>query len=154
MAVDGRETWNIQNYSYPGEADLTSVDRDWATRMILGVGPDFQYEVLSTEDWVARRLVADKFRDRRVFICGDAAHLWIPLGGYGMNAGIADAANLAWKLAGTLKGWASPGILDAYNAERQPITDQASRLISDVAQKVMMQRRRNIRRYRAAGFRR
>jgi hypothetical protein len=140
MAVDGRETWNIQNFSYPGEADLTSVDRDWAIRMILGVGPDFQYEVLSTEDWVARRLVADRFRDRRVFVCGDAAHLWIPLGGYGMNAGIADAANLAWKLAGTLNGWASPGILDAYNAERQPITDQASRLISDIAQKVMMQR--------------
>ena len=140
MAVDGRETWNIQNYSYPGEADLSSVNRDWATRMILGVGPDFPYEVLSTEDWVARRLVADRFRDRRVFICGDAAHLWIPLGGYGMSAGIADAANLAWKLAGTLKGWASPGILDAYNAERQPITEQASRLISDVARKVMIQR--------------
>jgi 2-polyprenyl-6-methoxyphenol hydroxylase-like FAD-dependent oxidoreductase len=140
MAVDGRATWNIQNYSYPGEADLTSVDRDWAIRMILGVRPDFQYEVISTEDWIARRLVADRLRDRRVFICGDAAHLWIPFGGYGMNAGIADAANLAWKLAGTLNGWASPGILDAYNAERQPITDQASRLISDIAQKVMMQR--------------
>lgn len=140
MAVDGRETWNVQNYSYPGEADLTSVDRDWATRMILGVGPDFQYEVLSTEDWVARRLVADRFSDRRVFICGDAAHLWIPLGGYGMNAGIADAANLAWKLAGALNGWASPRILDAYNAERQPITDQVSRLIADVAQKVTLQR--------------
>ena len=108
--------------------------------MILGVGPEFPFEVLSTEDWVARRLVADRFQDRRVFICGDAAHLWIPLGGYGMNAGIADAANLAWKLAGMLKGWASPGILDAYNAERQPITDQVSRLISDVAGKVMIQR--------------
>ena len=52
MAVDGRETWNIQNFSYAGEADLTSVDRDWAIRMILGVGPDFHYEVLSKEDWV------------------------------------------------------------------------------------------------------
>jgi 2-polyprenyl-6-methoxyphenol hydroxylase-like FAD-dependent oxidoreductase len=140
MAVDGRETWNIQNYSYPGEADLASVDRDWATRMILGVGPDFQYEVLSTEDWIARRLVANRFRDRRVFICGDAAHLWMPLGGYGMNAGIADAANLAWKLAGTLNGWAAPGMLDAYNAERQPITDQVSRLITGVSEKVTMQR--------------
>jgi len=110
-------------------------------REILGVGPDFRYEVISTEDWVARRLVADKFQDRRVFICGDAAHLWIPLGGYGMNAGIADAANLAWKLAATLKGWAPPGILDAYDAERRPITNQASHLISDIAQKVGMQQR-------------
>lgn len=140
MAVDGRETWNIQNYSYPGEADLTCVDRDWAIRMILGVGPDFYYEALSTEDWIARRLVANRFQDRRVFICGDAAHLWIPLGGYGMNAGIADAANLAWKLAGTLNGWASPGLLDAYDAERQPITDQVSRFITDIARRVMTQR--------------
>ena len=140
MAVDGRETWNVQNYSYPGEADLNSLDRDWAIRMILGVRPDFQYEMLSMEDWVARRLVADRFSDRRVFVCGDAAHLWIPLGGYGMNAGIADAANLAWKLAGVLNGWASPGILDTYHAERQPITDQVSRLIEDVARKVIVQR--------------
>jgi 2-polyprenyl-6-methoxyphenol hydroxylase-like FAD-dependent oxidoreductase len=140
MAVDGHETWNVQNFSYPGEADLASVDRDWAIRMILGIGPEFPFEVLSTEDWVARRLVADRFRDRRVLICGDAAHLWMPLGGYGMNAGIADAANLAWKLAGVLNGWASPAILEAYNAERQPITDQVSRLITDVAGKVTLQR--------------
>jgi len=140
MAVDGRETWNVQNYSYPGEADLNSEDRDWATRMILGVGPDFQIEVLTTDDWVARRLVANTFQDRRVFICGDAAHVWMPLGGYGMNAGIADAANLAWKLAATLKGWAAPSILDTYDAERQPITDQASQLITDIARKVMVQR--------------
>src|SRR5205085_605579 len=97
----------------------------------LGVGPDFEYELLSCEDWIARRLVASKFRDGRVFICGDAAHVWMPLGGYGMSAGIADAANLAWKLAGVLHGWATPEILDAYEAERQPITDQASRIISD-----------------------
>ena len=154
MAVDGRETWNVQNYSYPGEADLAAVDRDWAIRAILGVGADFQIEVLAAEDWVARRLVADKFQDRRIFICGDAAHLWIPLGGYGMNAGIADAANLAWKLAGTLNGWAAPEILDAYDAERRPITDQASRFIADIALRVMDQRREisaDIERHDAAG---
>jgi 2-polyprenyl-6-methoxyphenol hydroxylase-like FAD-dependent oxidoreductase len=140
MAVDGRETWNIQNYSYPGETGLDHLDRDWVIRSILGVGPDFEYEVLSCENWIARRLVASKFRDRRVFICGDAAHLWMPLGGFGMSAGIADAANLAWKLAGVLHGWATPEILDAYEAERQPITDQASRIISDIGYQVMMQR--------------
>ena len=57
-----------------------------------------------------------------------------------MSAGIADAANLAWKLAGVLHGWATPEILDAYEAERQPITDQASRIISDIGYQVMMQR--------------
>src|SRR6516165_7792063 len=128
MAIDGRETWNMQNYSSPGETGLSHLDRDWVIRSILGVRPDFEYEVLSHEDWIARRLVASKFRDRRVFICGDAAHVWMPLGGFGMSAGIADAANLAWKLAGVLHGWAAPEILDAYEAERQPITDQASRI--------------------------
>ena len=140
MAVDGRETWNMQNFSYPGKSGLDHLDRDWVIRSILGVGPDFEYELLSYEDWIARRLVASKLRDRRVFICGDAAHVWMPLGGFGMSAGIADAANLAWKLAGVLHGWATPEILDAYEAERQPITDQASRIISAIGHQVMMQR--------------
>ena len=140
MAVDGWETWNLQNFSYPGETGLDHLDRDWVIRSILGVEPDFEYELLSSEDWIARRLVASKFRDRRVFICGDAAHVWMPLGGFGMSAGIADAANLAWKLAGVLHGWATPAIFDAYEAERRPITDQASRIISDIGSKVMMQR--------------
>ena len=98
MAIDGKERWLIHNFLYNGEPEFDSVDRDWAIREILGVGPEFQYEVISKEDWIGRRLVADRFQDRRVFICGDAAHLWIPHAGYGMNAGIADAANLAWML--------------------------------------------------------
>src|SRR5258708_33098269 len=89
--MEGRETWLVQNYLREEEPGYESVDRDWAIRTILGVGQDFRYEVISNEDWVGRRLVADRFRDRRVFICGDAAHLWIPHAGYGMNAGIADA---------------------------------------------------------------
>ena len=97
--------------------------------------------MISKEDWIGRRFVADKFRDRRVFICGDAAHLWMPNGGYGMNAGIADAADLSWMIAATLNGWADPAVLDAYEAERQPITDQVSHFTTDVAQKVMKQRR-------------
>jgi 2-polyprenyl-6-methoxyphenol hydroxylase-like FAD-dependent oxidoreductase len=69
----------VHNYLLPDETDFDSIDRDWAIRQILGVGDDFEYEVISKEDWVGRRLVADRFRDRRVFICGDAAHLWIPM---------------------------------------------------------------------------
>lgn len=126
-AIDGKENWLIHNYLKEDETDFESVDRDWAIRQILGVGDDFQYEILTNEDWVGRRLVADKFRDRRVFICGDAAHLWIPMAGYGMNAGIADAMNLSWLLAAHLNGWASAGVLDAYERERKPITEQVSR---------------------------
>jgi len=141
IAVDGRETWLIHNTLYDGEAADGSVDRDWSIRAILGVGLQFRYEVLSKEDWIGRRLVADRFRDRRVFICGDAAHLWMPAGGYGMNAGIADAANLSWLLAATLDGWASPSILDAYEAERQPVTEQVSRFTMNSGARMTKQRR-------------
>lgn len=133
FAIDGRETWLLHNYLRDDEPEFDSVDRDWAIRQMLGVGPDFQYEVISKEDWFGRRLVADRFRDRRAFICGDASHIWIPMAGYGMNAGIADAANLAWLLAGRIKGWAAEAALDAYEAERQPITDQVSRFAMDHA---------------------
>lgn len=124
-AIDGRETWLVHNY-LAAEETFDSVDRDWAIRQILGVGPEFPYEVISKEDWVARRLVADRFRDRRVFICGDAAHVWVPMAGYGMNAGIADAIDLSWTLAAYINGWGAEGILDAYEAERLPITEQVS----------------------------
>ena len=126
-AIDGRERWLVHNYLKPDEPDFDAVDRDWAIRTILGVDADFRYELISKEDWYGRRLMADKFRDRCVFIAGDAAHIWVPYAGYGMNAGIADAANLAWLLAAHLNGWAPPSILDAYEAERLPITDQVSR---------------------------
>jgi 2-polyprenyl-6-methoxyphenol hydroxylase-like FAD-dependent oxidoreductase len=126
-AIDGRETFLLHNYLKADETEFDSVDRDWAIRTILGVGPDFHYDVISKEDWVGRRLVADRFRDRRVFICGDAAHLWIPMAGYGMNAGIADAMDLSWLLAARLQGWATEAALAAYEAERQPITEQVSR---------------------------
>src|ERR1700761_6799532 len=125
-AIDGRERWLVHNYMRPGEGDFETVDRDACIRTILGVGLDFKYEVISKEDWVGRRLVADRFRDRRAFICGDAAHLWVPMAGYGMNAGIADAVNLTWLLAAVLRGWANEAILEAYEAERQPITEQVS----------------------------
>jgi 2-polyprenyl-6-methoxyphenol hydroxylase-like FAD-dependent oxidoreductase len=125
-AIDGRETFLLHNYLRSDELEFDSVDRDWAIRTILGVGDDFSYEIISKEDWVGRRLVADKFRDRRVFICGDASHLWVPMAGYGMNAGIADAMNLSWQLAARLNGWAGEGVLTAYEAERQPITEQVS----------------------------
>jgi 2-polyprenyl-6-methoxyphenol hydroxylase-like FAD-dependent oxidoreductase len=126
-AIDGRERWLVHNYMKPDEPDFDSVDRDACIRTILGVGPDFRYDIISKEDWIGRRLIADKFRDRCAFIAGDAAHIWVPYAGYGMNAGIADAMNLSWLLAAHLNGWAPPSILDAYEAERGPITSQVSR---------------------------
>lgn len=139
-AIDGRETWLVHNYLKPDEADFDAVDRDWAIRTILGVEDGFPFEVIAHEDWFGRRLIADRFRDRRVFLCGDAAHIWVPYAGYGMNAGIADAADLAWKLAGTLAGWGGGALLDAYEAERMPITAQVSRFAMDHAHAMARQR--------------
>ncbi|HEX2367453.1 MAG TPA: FAD-dependent oxidoreductase [Bradyrhizobium sp.] len=126
-AIDGSERWLVHNYLKPGEDDFEAVDRDGCLRTILGVGADFRYEIISKEDWYGRRLISDKFRDRCAFIAGDAAHIWVPYAGYGMNAGIADAMNLSWLLAAHLNGWAPERILDAYEAERLPITSQVSR---------------------------
>ncbi|MGJ5042772.1 FAD-dependent oxidoreductase [Bradyrhizobium sp. HKCCYLRH1062] len=141
VSIDGRDNWLIHNHLAAEEVEFDSVDRDWALRTILGVDDRFEYEVISKEDWIGRRLVADRFRDRRAFICGDAAHLWIPYAGYGMNAGIADAVDLCWMLAGVLHGWAAPALLDAYEAERQPITEQVSHFAMNHALAVMSQRR-------------
>lgn len=139
-AIDGVERWVIHNYLKPDEPDFESVDRDWAIREILGVGSDFQYEVLEPMDWYGRRLVADKFRQDRVFLCGDSAHIWVPYAGYGMNAGIADAMGLSWLLAAHLNGWADAAILDAYEAERLPITQQVSYFVMDHAHAMAGQR--------------
>ena len=84
-------------------------------------GIDLPYEVLSSDEWIASRLIADRYRDRRVLLAGDACHLHPPFGGYGMNMGVADAVDLGWKLAAVLQGWAAPALLDSYTAERKPV---------------------------------
>jgi 2-polyprenyl-6-methoxyphenol hydroxylase-like FAD-dependent oxidoreductase len=131
FAIDGRERWIVHKIADP-DATMPA-DRERSVREILGVGPSFSFETLSSEDWVGRRMLADSFRDRRVFLCGDAAHIWVPFAAYGMNAGIADAMSLAWMLAGVVKGWADPALLGAYETERRPITEQVSRHVMKLA---------------------
>ena len=81
---------------------------------------DIPVEVLSADEWTANRLLADKYRDRRVFLAGDACHLHPPFGGYGMNMGVCDAVDLGWKIAAVLQGWGGPKLLDSYEIERRP----------------------------------
>ncbi|NVE01259.1 FAD-dependent monooxygenase [Massilia sp. BJB1822] len=127
VAIDGKDQWLVHRALPSGVRDFAALDADQSIRDVLGVDADFKYEVLQHEDWIGRRLVADRMRDRRVFLAGDAAHLWVPFAGYGMNAGIADGVSIAWLLSNVLQGWADPAMLDAYEAERQPITEQVSR---------------------------
>jgi 2-polyprenyl-6-methoxyphenol hydroxylase-like FAD-dependent oxidoreductase len=83
--------------------------------------PDIPAEVVEVVHWRAEANCATRFRDGRVFLAGDAAHVVPPNGGYGGNMGILDARNLAWKLAAVLHGQAGTGLLDTYEAERLPL---------------------------------
>jgi 2-polyprenyl-6-methoxyphenol hydroxylase-like FAD-dependent oxidoreductase len=96
-------------------------DADMSVIFARSLGTSLQFEVQSVNEWTQHLLCADRYQDRRVFVAGDAAHLVIPTGGLGMNTGVGDAVDLAWKLAGTLAGWGGPGLLAAYEAERRPI---------------------------------
>ena len=85
-------------------------------------GADLPVEVLGSHGWTAGvALHAERFGDGRVLLAGDAVHLFTPTGGFGMNTGVDDAANLAWKLAGAVQGWGGPGLVASYEAERKPI---------------------------------
>jgi 3-(3-hydroxy-phenyl)propionate hydroxylase len=77
-------------------------------------------EVVRAAEYTFRAQVADRWRDRRVFLLGDASHLTPPFIGQGLCAGLRDAANLAWKLAGVLDASLPERVLDSYQAEREP----------------------------------
>jgi 2-polyprenyl-6-methoxyphenol hydroxylase-like FAD-dependent oxidoreductase len=91
-------------------------------RAIIGpAGQDVDIELVATDPWQARMLVANTYRVGRVFLVGDAAHLNPPFGGHGYNTCVGDAVNIGWKLAATLAGWGSDGLLDSYEEERRRV---------------------------------
>src|SRR5438046_9993923 len=83
-----------------------------------------KYEMLTCAPWRQNLLLADRYRDGRVFLAGDAVHLVIPTGGLGMNTGVGDAIDLSWKLAATLAGWGGPNLLASYEIERQQVGER------------------------------
>lgn len=98
-------------------------DDDAVARIVqLCAGADIPVEILGHRPWSAGiALVAERFAAGRILLAGDAVHLFTPTGGFGMNTGIDDAANLSWKLAAMIQGWGGPDLLDSYAAERMPI---------------------------------
>jgi 2-polyprenyl-6-methoxyphenol hydroxylase-like FAD-dependent oxidoreductase len=116
ITLDAREEFKLSVYA--GNADDEAAVRAFVDDC---VGEHVETEILDSQDWVnGLALVADRYQHGRVLICGDAAHLFTPIGGFGMNTGIDDAANLAWKLAAAIQGWAGPYLVDSYEAERRP----------------------------------
>jgi 2-polyprenyl-6-methoxyphenol hydroxylase-like FAD-dependent oxidoreductase len=96
-----------------------------AAALITGlIGAPAEHEVLATDPWTARMLIADSFADRRVFLVGESAHVNPPWGGHGFNTSVGDAVNIAWKIAAVEQGWASPDLLASYDAERRGVVEQ------------------------------
>jgi putative polyketide hydroxylase len=124
-SIDGRERWV---FTAPGE----QTERDWPriVRTALGVPAD-DLEILSVLAWQSQMLVADAYSVGPILLAGDAAHVMPTYAASGANIGIADAHNLAWKLAAVLRGEAAPALLDSYDSERRPAgffaADQSTR---------------------------
>ena len=112
-----------------------------ADAMRRSTNSNIAVEVLAHHPWTAgMALVAERYGAGRVFLAGDSVHLFTPTGGFGMNTGVDDAANLAWKLAAVVHGWGGSGLLASYEAERKPIAlrntgaaRQLSKNIGDIA---------------------
>jgi 2-polyprenyl-6-methoxyphenol hydroxylase-like FAD-dependent oxidoreductase len=114
LIAQGCRTEFTLHTSLPADTDFRPVILD-----LLGFPCAF--EITHVIQWHHNLLLAEHYRDRRVFLAGDAVHLVIPSGGLGMNTGVGDAFDLAWKLAGTIQGWGGPELLDGYERERRPI---------------------------------
>jgi 2-polyprenyl-6-methoxyphenol hydroxylase-like FAD-dependent oxidoreductase len=115
--VDGKDLWRLSLYVGAGEADTL----DPAACVREAFGGDLDVEIIRAQPWAGHRVVARSYRDRRVFLVGDAAHMLWPKGGFGANTGIGDAVDIGWKLAAVLEGWGGEGLLASYEAERRPI---------------------------------
>jgi 2-polyprenyl-6-methoxyphenol hydroxylase-like FAD-dependent oxidoreductase len=116
IAVDGDQYWTYNRYFIRDDDPKDPREQVWQA-----VGKKIPLEVLSAQPWTGYQVVAERYREGNVFICGDAAHLFNPTGGFGMNTAIGDAADLGWKLAAVLQGWGGARLLDSYEAERQPV---------------------------------
>ncbi|HLU54885.1 MAG TPA: FAD-dependent monooxygenase [Pseudonocardia sp.] len=116
--VNGVDEWRLSVYLDQKEDPGRSAAVAWIHE---AVGAPIDVEILAAQPWSGHRVVARRYRQGRVFLAGDAAHLLWPKGGFGANTGIGDAVDLGWKLAATLQGWGGSALLDSYEAERRPI---------------------------------
>jgi 2-polyprenyl-6-methoxyphenol hydroxylase-like FAD-dependent oxidoreductase len=120
-AVNGIDEFAFHTQLKPGEDEkITEARARFLFRQVMGT--DLQIEVLAVDTWIAgHALVAESFQTGRVFIAGDAAHLFTPAGGLGYNTAVEDAVNLGWKLAAAIKGQAGAALLDSYGYERRKL---------------------------------
>lgn len=125
--MDSDDRWFFMPTAIADAAKPTLAEAAEMIRKATGI--DTEIEVLSSDEWVASKLLADRFRRGRAFLIGDAGHLHPPFGGFGMLLGVGDAVDLGWKLAAVMQGWGGPDLLDSYQAERR----QTAQFVLDAA---------------------
>ncbi len=120
-SVNGRDQFNFHTQLKPGESEqISNVEAKAMFEKAFAAPLDI--EIIARSAWNAGyTLVAEKFQRGRIFLGGDAAHLFTPAGGLGYNTAVEDAVNLGWKLNAVLQGWGGPKLLDTYETERQAI---------------------------------
>ena len=122
FAINGRDEFVVHTQLGADERAEDISDSRAKAMFHAALGKPLDVEIIARSSWTAgHTLVADKFQRGRVFLSGDAAHLFTPTGGLGYNTAVEDAVNLGWKLAATVKGWGGPHLLDTYKVERQAI---------------------------------
>lgn len=109
---------------YPADHEMTEAEAIETTQRIIG--KDVQVNLVSLKSFPIQKRIAESYMDGRVLLVGDAAHLFPPYTGQNMNTGIADAANLGWKLAGVLEGWGGEELLRSYSDERHAIAQRTA----------------------------
>ena len=124
--ADGQSTFLIMQDSTKHWTLHANVEapEQMAAQFERAIGVPVPYQMLYVGAWKLNLLLAEKYGHGRVFLAGDAAHLVIPTGGLGMNTGVGDAVDLAWKLDGTLRGWGGPNLLASYEIERRQVGDR------------------------------
>jgi len=121
-AVDGKGEFAFHTQLRDDEDPARITDSEAKAMFESAVGAPIESEVLARATWIAgHALVAERFQSGRVFLGGDAVHLFTPTGGLGYNTAVEDAVNLGWKLAAVLEGQGGPGLLPSYEAERRPL---------------------------------
>lgn len=134
LPVDNEAEWVFHLPWHPerGEPLEAFTDERCAAHIRTAVGvPGLEIEITGKAPWHAAERVAEHYVEGRVLLAGDSAHEMSPTGAFGSNTGIQDAHNLAWKLAAVLDGWAGPGLLDTYGAERRPVAVATSARASE-----------------------
>jgi hypothetical protein len=121
-SVNGKDEFTFHTQLRPDQRAEQISDDEAKAMFEEGMAAKLDVEIIARSSWNAGyTLVAEKFGKGRVFLGGDAVHLFTPTGGLGYNTAVEDAVNLSWKLAAMLKGWGGPGLLDSYEPERKAL---------------------------------